>query len=70
MNPLKKWGSWLGAILGAITGIYIFRTIVIYSEFYPTHPRAWITPFIPIIVGFGLGYATHIVIERLVKREE
>ena len=79
-NPFKMWGSYVGALLGYLMGVYTMYGLVIQQEsiniFALLLPftQGWNTaPIMPIIfismiiIGFLIGWGIHSLVRKLRK---
>jgi len=67
-NPFKMWGSYVGLAIGLVIGFLTYSTILVLCEFGgPCRLTAFIIPFIPIGLGFLVGWGIHSLFRRLLR---
>ncbi len=64
-NPFKLLGSYVGLFLGLIASYFSFAIVLSLAESGKFILIALLIPFIPIILGFLLGWLIHLLILKL-----
>ncbi len=62
-NLFKLYGSYLGALIGAVVGYFSFAIILHLAEIGKFNYLALLIPFIPIGIGFLIGGLIHNLIK-------
>ncbi len=67
VSAFRMWGSYIGTVMGIIVGFFMYSAIKVICEFGACKPGAYVLPIIPVVIGFIVGWGTHLLIRKLRK---
>ena len=63
-NPFKLLGSYIGLIFGVIGAYFSFAIVFYLAEIGKLNVLGLLIPFIPIVLGFLIGWWIHVLIRK------